>query len=102
MTTHGTSAQPAAPAPSRKWSVLGRLGGAACVLALASGLMAAQAQGSLSTDRAPHTSQQAPPQGPPPAQLSNYSLTRETAEPRTDSSSWVMPRIWRHYFIRST
>lgn len=75
MTAHGTSAQPAAAAPSRKWSVRGRLGGAACVLALASGLIAAQAQGSLSTDRAPHTSQQAPPQGPPPVRLSNSALT---------------------------
>ncbi len=75
MTPHGAPGEATSNRPYRTRPPLGPLGAAACVVALASALMAGPAAALLSPDTsATHPLQQTPPKGPPNVRLSTGSV----------------------------
>lgn len=76
MTAHGAPGEATSNPTYRSRSLLSPLGAVACVVALASALMAGPAAALLSPDTsATHPLQQTPPKGPPPVRLSTYSVS---------------------------
>lgn len=75
MTPHGAPVEATSNRPYRTRPLLGPLGAAACVVALASALMAGPAAALLTPDTsATHVERQTPPKGPPNVRLSTGSV----------------------------